>query len=253
MSGITRRDVLGSAALIGGWVALGSDVLAQQPAAPGSQPVPPAPPADGLEGPYKLPPLPYGYGDLEPFLNVQTLKLHHDIHHAAYVKNANAAVAELEAIRHTGGDTVKSVRAVTDKLSFNLSGHLLHALFWNSMTKSGGGDPPADSDAGKLIRRDFGTYEAFRANLSAAAAQVQGSGWAVLVYEPLAQRLMVLQAEKHENGGAWGAVPLLALDVWEHAYYLQYQNKRTDFIKAFTEVINWASVEERLHLALKLA
>ncbi|MCK4340176.1 MAG: superoxide dismutase [Phycisphaerae bacterium] len=204
-------------------------------------------------GPYRLPPLPYGYADLEPFLDVQTMKLHHDVHHAGYVRGANAAVAELEAVRHGGGESIKRVRAVTDQLAFTLSGHLLHTLFFSSMTKDGGGDPPSDSDAGKMIKRDFGSFDAFRANLAAVAKQVQGSGWGVLVYEPTAQRLLVLQAEKHQNLGVWGAVPLLALDVWEHAYYLQYQNRRTEFIKAFMEVINWASVEERLQIALQLA
>ena len=204
-------------------------------------------------GRIKLPPLPYGYADLEPFLNVQTMKLHHDIHHAGYVKAANAAVAELESIRRTGGDAIKQVRAVTDTLAFALSGHVLHTLFWDSMKRDGGGDPPAQSDTGKMIQRDFGSFDAFRANLAAAAAQVHGSGWAVLAYEPTAQRLLVLEAEKHQNGSVWGAVPLLALDVWEHAYYLQYQNRRTEFIKAFMELINWESVEQRLQTALKLS
>ncbi|MEW6251027.1 MAG: superoxide dismutase [Planctomycetota bacterium] len=261
---MSRRDVLGSMAVVGGWMALGSDIARahgqgqgqplgqgqdeppqQQPQAPQTQP------SEGGEitGPYHLPPLPYGYADLEPHLDAQTMKLHHDIHHAGYVKGANAAVAELEQIRRTGGDAILRVRAATDALSFNLSGHVLHDLFWQSMKRDGGGDPPAQSEAGKLIVRDFGSVDAFRANLAAAAAQVQGSGWGVLVYEPLAQRLLVLQAEKHQNHAVWGAVPLLALDVWEHAYYLKYQNKRTDFIKAFMQVINWETVERRLAAA----
>jgi Fe-Mn family superoxide dismutase len=245
MAELTRREMLGSAALVGGWLAVGPGVaLGQQAGQAGGSPA---------SGPYTLPPLPYGYGDLEPFINVQTLKLHHDVHHAGYVRGANAAIAELESIRREGGEAISRVRAVTDKLAFALSGHLLHTLFWNSMTRDGGGDPPADSEAGRLIRRDFGTCDAFRANLAAAAKQVQGSGWAVLAYEPTAQRMLVLQAEKHQNMGVWGAVPLLALDVWEHAYYLQYQNRRSDFIKAFMEVIHWPHVESRLQAALKLA
>lgn len=244
----SRRDVLGSAALLGGWLAFGSDTgLAQQmPDTP-----PPAPRPEG--GPYELPPLPYGYADLEPFLDARTLKLHHDVHHAGYVRGANAAVARLEEIRRAGGEAIKEARHVTADLAFAVSGHLLHTLFWNSMKRDGGGDPPASSDAGRMITRDFGSCDAFRANLAAVGAQVQGSGWGVLAYEPTAQRLLVLQAEKHENTGAWGAIPLLALDVWEHAYYLQYQNKRTEFIKAFMEVINWEHVEKRLQLALRSA
>jgi superoxide dismutase, Fe-Mn family len=223
----------------------------QEPKSPGTPPAPGAPATE--TGPYQLPPLPYGYADLEPFLNVQTLKLHHDIHHAGYVKGANDAIAELEAIRKAGGDDIKRVRAVTDNLSFNLCGHLLHDLFWKSMKKGGGGDPPAGSEAAKLLQRDFGSLDAFRANLSAAAVQVQGSGWGLLVYEPLAQRLLVIEAEKHQNMAVQGAIPLLALDVWEHAYYLQYQNKRTDYVKAFMEVVNWQTVEERLQMARKIS
>ena len=247
MSWVSRREVLGSAAVVGGWMLFGEHAALGQETKP-------APAAGGVEeGPYHLPPLPYGYADLEPFLSVQTLKLHHDIHHAGYVKGANAAVAELAAIRQAGGAEIKRVRAVTDDLAFNRSGHLLHDLYWKSMKKGGGGEPPAGSEAAKLIKRDFGALEAFHAHLSAAAAQVHGSGWGILAYEPAAQRLLVLAAEKHENMGVWGVVPLLALDVWEHAYYLQYQNKRADYIKAFAEVINWATVEERLQMALKLA
>jgi Fe-Mn family superoxide dismutase len=244
MSALSRREVLGSAAVVGGWVALGVGQALGQQTQPGGA---------VAGGPYQLPDLPYGYADLEPFIDAQTMKLHHDVHHAGYVRGANTAVAELEQIRRTGGEAIRQVRAVSEELAFNLSGHVLHCLFWESMRRNGGGEPPADSEASRMIRRDFGSLEAFRANLAAAAAQVQGSGWAVLAYEPLAQRLLVLQAEKHENQGAWGAVPLLALDVWEHAYYLKYHNKRSEFIQAFLDVINWASVEDRLQAVLKLA
>ena len=241
---ISRREILGSAAVVGSWMMAGAvGAFAQTQPAGGGGGAP--------TGPYQLPPLPYGYADLEPFIDAQTMKLHHDLHHAGYVNGANAAIAELEQIRRTGGDAIKQVRAVTMTLAFNLSGHVLHELFWKSMKKEGGGDPPADSQIGRMIVRDFGSVDAFRAHYSAVAAQVQGSGWAVLAYEPLAQRLLVLQAEKHENTGAWGVVPLLPLDVWEHAYYLKYQNKRSEYIKAFHEIINWASVEERLQGALK--
>ncbi len=250
MADISRREVLGSAAIVGGWLALGPQAGRGQ----GQGAEASAAEAEAeAGGPYQLPPLPYGYADLEPFIDAQTLMLHHDVHHAGYVRGANAAVAELEKIRGTGGDAIKEIRAVTDKLSFALSGHVLHDLFWQSMKRGGGGDPAPESAAGRQIQRDFGSLEAFRANLAAAAAQVQGSGWAVLVYEPMAQRLLVVQAEKHQNMGVWGAMPLLALDVWEHAYYLKYQNKRSEFIKAFLQLINWDCVEQRLQLARKLA
>ncbi|NOS99944.1 MAG: superoxide dismutase [Phycisphaerales bacterium] len=199
--------------------------------------------------PYSLAPLPYDYADLEPHIDAQTMKLHHDIHHAGYVKNANAALAELTAIRVAGGDQLARVRAVTEALSFNLSGHLLHTVFWTNMSKSGGGDPAADGMLAGMLRRDFGSVDSAWKNFSAAAAQVHGSGWGILAYEPHAKHLMVLQAEKHQNVTVWGVVPLLVLDVWEHAYYLKYQNKRTAYIDAFRNVVNWEDVDRRLRAA----
>ena len=250
MSTVSRRDLLGSAAVVGGWMALGLERAMGQESQPTTAGAPTTGPTP--TGPYTLPPLPYGYADLEPFIDAQTVKLHHDMHHAAAVKGANAALAELEQIRRTGGEAIQRVSAVTKNLAFNLSSHLLHDLLWKSMKPHGGGAPAVDSASSKALLRDFGSFDAFRAQLAAAAVQVQGSGWAVLVYEPLAQRLLVLQAEKHENGGAWGAVPLLALDVWEHAHYLKYQNRRAEYIEAYLKLINWQTVEERLQLALKM-
>jgi Fe-Mn family superoxide dismutase len=244
---ISRREAIG-AALLGGWLTLGSDWAAGQTAtAPATVPEIP------IDGPYALAPLPYDYADLEPYISAQIMKLHHDIHHKGYVDAANAAVVELERIRRVGGESIRTVRAVTDSLSFNLSGHVLHTVFWKNMKKGGGGDPSGNSEIGKAIIRDFGSLEAFRGHFSAAAAQVQGSGWAILAYEPVGQRLAILQSEKHNNTGAWGSVPLLVLDVWEHAYYLQYQNKRSDYIKAFYNVVNWDDVNVRLEAARKLS
>ena len=168
MNTMTRREVLGSAALVGGWYALAGDALAQD--APTSAPSEPTQP----DGPYHLPPLPYDYADLEPYLDAQTMKLHHDVHHAGYVRNANKAIAELERIRRVGGDEIKRVGAVTDELAFHASGHLLHDLFWRSMRRDGGGDPPNGSEIANMITRDFGSIDAFRAQLAATAQQVQG-------------------------------------------------------------------------------
>ena len=245
MADLTRRDALGAAALVGGWYALTGDTAAAQerPRAGGSFGRNPG-------GPYTLPPLPYGYADLEPHIDAQTMKLHHDVHHAGYVRGANAAIAELQDARRIGGDQIKRVRALTDKLSFNLSGHLLHTVFWTNMANEGGGEPAADSDIAGMIQRDFGSFGAFAGHFQAAAQQVQGSGWGLLVFEPNARRLVILQAEKHQNLAAWGAVPLLVLDVWEHAYYLRYQNKRSSYVKAFMNVVNWPDVDTRLRAAL---
>lgn len=238
MNAFSRRQVLSGAAAAGGWLALGLEP------ALGAQS------AGAVEGgPYQLPPLPYDYADLEPHIDAKTMKLHHDIHHAGYVKGANAALVKLEEIRRIGGELIFDVRAVSDALAFNLAGHLLHCIFWTNMKKDGGGNPSPDSGISRQIVRDFGTLDACKANFAAAANQVQGSGWAILGYEPTAQRLLITQAEKHQNVHAPGLVPLLVVDVWEHAYYLNYQNKRADYIKAFMNVINWSDVDARLQAA----
>ncbi len=248
MDALSRRELLGSAALAGGFLALQTDAVWAQNAPAGT-----APPSGGAPaGPYSLPPLPYDYADLEPHLDALTMKIHHDAHHKAYVDGANLAIAELEKIRQVGGEDIRRIRAVTDSLQFNLSGHLLHDMFWKTMKKGGGGEPSADREIAKAIRRDFGAFGSFAAHFQAAAMQVQGSGWGLLVYEPQSQRLLVTQVEKQQNSTVW-CVPLLGCDVWEHAYYLRYQNKRAEYIKAFMNVINWDAVEERLLLARKLS
>ena len=234
---------MGTASLAGGWYILGSARAAAQDTRAAGHPTP------GNAGPYQLPQLPYGYADLEPYIDPETVKLHHDVHHAGYVHGANAAIAELERIRRVGGDEIDNVRAVTDKLTFDLSGHLLHSAYWTNMTPDGGGDPPADTEIARLIQRDFGSLAAFYGQFQASAQQVQGSGWGILAFEPCAQRLIVLQAEKHQNTAVWGAIPLLVVDVWEHAYYLRYQNKRSSYIKAFMNLVNWHDVDERLQAA----
>lgn len=246
MSDMNRREMLGAAAVVGGWIALNHDLSPAAAQQSGSTPT------AGADGPYALPPLPYDYADLEPHLDAQTMKLHHDMHHAAYVKGANAALADLEKIRREGGDSVQRIRTVTDALTFNTAGHVLHSMLWETMKKDGGGDPRPDSELGKLITRDFGSTEAFKAHLSAAAVQVQGSGWGLLCYEPMARRLVVLQVEKQQNLSIWGVVPLMGIDVWEHAYYLKFQNKRADYVKAFWNVVNWDAIDKRLGTALKL-
>lgn len=236
MDAMTRREVLGTAAAVGGWMAVGVDSAMAQASGENATPT----------ATYSLPPLPYDYADLEPHIDAPTMKLHHDMHHAGYVKGANTALADLIAIRAAGGEQMARVRAVTESLSFNLSGHLLHTVFWNNMSKSGGGDPASDSKLAEMLRRDFGSVDAAWKQFSAAAAQVHGSGWGILAFEPVAKQLVILQAEKHQNVTVWGVVPLLVLDVWEHAYYLKYQNKRAAYIDAFRNVVNWEDVERRL-------
>lgn len=240
----TRREMLGSLgalATAGGWIAMnGGEALADT----GGGALPPA-------KEYVLPPLPYAYDALEPYIDKETMMLHHDKHAAAYVKGVNAAIAGLTAVRQAGKpEDLAQVRALTDALAFNGSGAILHDVFWPNMKKNGGGEPKGELS--RYVARDFGSFSGFQAQFNEAGLKVQGSGWSILAWEPLAARLVVLSAEKHQNVTMWGCVPLLVMDVWEHAYYLKYQNKRADYIQAFGKVVNWDNVAERLNLAQKL-
>ncbi|MGP0064465.1 MAG: superoxide dismutase [Isosphaeraceae bacterium] len=191
-------------------------------------------------GEYVLPPLPYAYDALEPSIDSETMRLHHDKHHAAYVKGANEALAKLADVREGKLDP-SSLSDMTEKLTFNLSGHLLHATFWAVMGPKGG--EPKGALASDIAKH-FGSHAKFKAHFSAAASQVQGNGWGILAYEPVSERLIVLQARNHQINVAWNAIPLLVIDVWEHAYYLKYRNVRADYVKAFWDIVNWAAVDE---------
>ena len=197
------------------------------------------------KGEYLLPALPYDYNALEPHIDEQTMRLHHDKHHAAYVKGLNDSLAKLKTARESGDFGL--VQTFSGKVAFNGSGHILHTIFWKNMSQTGGGKPTGA--LAKAIEDNFGSYEGFKGHFSAAAVQVEGSGWGVLAYEPLGKKLMVLQAEKHQNLTAWGVTPLLVVDVWEHAYYLKYQNRRADYVSAFFNVISWSDVAGRLTAA----
>ena len=236
-----RRQLLGGLAALAtvtGWIGLNGDPAVAQDAAPAAARA------------YALPPLPYPADALEPHIDAQTMTLHHDKHHAAYVDGLNAALAGLEQARAGGQPSdLAKIRDLTDAVAFNGSGHALHSMFWANM-KKGGGEPKGD--LARLIGRDFGTFAAFQTHFSTAAVKVQGAGWAILAWEPLSGRLVVLQAEKQQNATLFGSVPLLACDVWEHAYYLKYQNKRADYVKAWWNVVNWDNVAERLAAAMKL-
>ncbi|MFC5404543.1 Fe-Mn family superoxide dismutase [Cohnella soli] len=192
-------------------------------------------------GGHRLPPLPYPYKALEPYIDEKTMRIHHDIHHQSYVDGLNKAELKLEEARKSGDfDLVKHWER---ELAFNGAGHYLHTLFWDVMSPKGGGKPK-----GKLlgeIERSFGSYDAFKKQFSEAAAKVEGGGWAILVWSPRSHRLEILTAEKHQNLSQWDVVPLLPLDVWEHAYYLKHQNDRTAYIKDWWNVVNWPYVEER--------
>ena len=198
------------------------------------------------DGNYALPPLPYDYNALEPHLDEQTMRIHHDKHHQGYVNGLNGALAKLKEARDKGD--LGDVKALSRDLAFNGSGHFLHTVFWSNMIPAAQSQGPSNW-LSLQFDRSFGSVDKFKAQFSAAAGKVEGSGWGLLVFEPIAKQMMVMQAEKHQNLTAWGVVPLLVLDVWEHAYYLKYQNARGDYVKAFWNVVNWNNVEQRLRAA----
>lgn len=191
--------------------------------------------------PHELPPLPYPYEALEPHIDAQTMKLHHDIHHLGYVTGLNNAEGKLAEAREKGDFAL--VKHWSRELAFHGAGHFLHCIFWQNMGPNGGGRP--DGALLKQIEKDFGAYEAFEKQFKAAATAVEGSGWAMLVKNHMVQKLEILTSEKHQNLTQWVTEPLLVLDVWEHAYYLKYQNKRAAYVDAFFNVINWQNVQDR--------
>jgi Fe-Mn family superoxide dismutase len=194
------------------------------------------------EGKYVLPELPYAYNALEPLYDEQTVRLHHDKHHAAYVNGLNAALEKLEAARKT--NNFADVKALSKAVAFHGSGHILHTLFWHSMRPGGAGEIPGEME--KAMKDSFGTVESCKAQFAAAAKDVEGSGWAILAYEPFADKLLILQAEKHQDLTVWGVQPLLVCDVWEHAYYLKYQNRRAEWVDTFMKMADWQFAAERL-------
>ena len=197
--------------------------------------------AQAASGPqaYTLPDL--AYKSLEPVIDDATLALHHDKHHAGYVKGANAALAALEKARDAGDYT--AIKAVERDLAFHGSGHALHALYWTSMWPGGRGKPSAE--LAKAVEASFGSQEKMLAQFAAATKAVEASGWGILAWEPLGRRLVVLGAERHQDLTVWGCVPLLVCDVWEHAYYLKYQNRRPDYVDAWMKIIDWDSAGQR--------
>ena len=194
------------------------------------------------DGKYVLPELPYAYNALEPLYDEQTVRLHHDKHHAAYVNGLNAALEKLEAARKT--NNFADVKALSKAVAFHGSGHILHSLFWHSMRPGGAGEIPGEME--KAMKDSFGTVESCKAQFAAAAKDVEGSGWAILAYEPFADKLLILQAEKHQDLTVWGVQPLLVCDVWEHAYYLKYQNRRAEWVDTFMKMADWQFAAERL-------
>ncbi|WP_461613450.1 superoxide dismutase [Clostridium sp. Marseille-QA1073] len=195
---------------------------------------------------HTLPDLPYAYNALEPHYDEATLKIHHDLHHKTYVDGLNNAEMKIEECRKTGDYAL--IKHYERELAFHGAGHILHTLFWENMAPNGG--EPKDEILNQ-INTDFGNYETFKKEFSAAAVAVEGSGWAILCWNCMFQKLVILTAEKHQDLTQWAVKPLLILDVWEHAYYLKYQNKRAAFVEAWWNIVNWDTVNERFKLASK--
>lgn len=193
-------------------------------------------------GMHRLPPLPYPYDALEPYISARLLRIHHDRHHLSYVEGLNTAERRLDDARARGDFSL--IKHWERELAFHGSGHILHSIFWTNMAPNAGGRP--GGLIGQLIERDFGGFEAFRAQFSAAAINVEASGWAILVWQPQWDRLETLTAEKHQDLTQWGVIPILVLDVWEHAYYLDYENRRPDYVNAWWNLVNWPDAEARL-------
>ncbi|WP_423798989.1 superoxide dismutase [Neobacillus sp. SAB-20_R2A] len=192
-------------------------------------------------GGHKLPELPYPYNALEPYISEEILQLHHDKHHRAYVEGLNKAELNLKSARERNDFSL--VKHWSRELAFHGSGHYLHSIFWKNMSPNGGGNPYGLVQ--KEITNYFGTITAFKNHFTEAAKQVEGSGWALLVWSPRAHHLEILQTERHMLLTQWDTIPLLVLDVWEHAYYLQYQNNRAEYINNWWNVVNWHDVEMR--------
>ncbi len=194
---------------------------------------------------YTLPELPYGYKELEPYISEEQLKLHHDKHHLSYIDGANGIFEKLDKARKEGVDL--DIKSALKSLSFNVGGHLLHSLFWKNLapvSKGGGGEPK--DKIGELIKKEFGSFERFKNEFSEAAKTVEGPGWAALSYCRQTKRPIIMQIEKH-NVNVFPMFNIaLVLDVWEHAYYLDYKNKRPDFIEAFWNIVNWEEVNNGL-------
>ncbi len=190
---------------------------------------------------YELPSLPYGYADLEPHISGEQLEIHHQKHHKAYVDGANSVLDKLEKAREGGGDI--DMKSALKSLAFNVGGHKMHSLFWENLS------PESNGPKGRLlemIENDFGGSSRFEKEFIDSALTVEGSGWAVLTFDPETGKLMIGQVEKHGNN-AYPALPILmVMDMFEHAYYLDRKNDKAEYVKNCWQVIDWDTVEKRL-------
>jgi Fe-Mn family superoxide dismutase len=190
---------------------------------------------------YALPDLPYDYSALAPHISGRIMELHHDKHHKTYVDGANTALVKLAEARDK--DDLTYVNKLQKDLAFNLAGHVNHTVFWNNLSPDGGDKPTGELEA--AIDEFFGSFDKFRAHFTASALGIQGSGWSILAWDSLGQKLIIEQLYDHQGNLAAATIPLLLLDMWEHAFYLDYVNVKADYVKAFWNITNWADVQAR--------
>lgn len=196
---------------------------------------------------YTLPELPYDYAALEPHISGRIMELHHDKHHAAYVAGANSALDALAEARDK--NDFAAVNLHEKNLAFHLGGHTNHTVFWNNLSPDGGGEP--EGELGAAITDQFGSFAAFQGHFTATATGIQGSGWAILGWDSVGQRLAIFQLFDQQANVPAGIVPLLMLDMWEHAFYLDYLNVKGEYVKAFWNIANWQDVAARFDRARK--
>jgi Fe-Mn family superoxide dismutase len=201
------------------------------------------------KGVYILPPLAYAQDALEPLMDAETVGLHHQFHHGGAVKGLNKDMEKIKLASESGN--LEGVEYWVKKSALHASSHILHSIFWTNLApsgKGGGGEPKGELL--KRIQAEFGSFDKFKALIAHISNDVDGNGWGILAWHPMTQKLLVLQCENHEKLTQWGAIPLLVIDVWEHAYYLKYRNRRTEFVEAFFKIVNWDNVALRLDRAL---
>jgi Fe-Mn family superoxide dismutase len=197
---------------------------------------------------YSLPKLPYGYKDLEPHMSETQLTIHHQKHHQAYVNGANTLLERLDKARKDGTDV--DMKATLKELSWNIGGHRMHSLFWENLAPASKSGKPAGALADALTK-EFGSFDRFKKEFTQAASSVEGSGWAALAYCKQTGRPIIMQVEKHNVNVIPTFRIVLVVDVFEHAYYIDYKNDRAKFLEAFWNIVNWAEVNKRLEEVLK--
>ncbi len=242
-TGLTRRDIITKAMPAAAVAAVGLDALAQPAPAP---PTLFAAMARQMfsNGQHTLPPLPYAPEALQPHISAEIVQLHHDKHHKAYVDNLNKALAKLDEVVKGGNLDQVPLDGLLRDLTFNAGGHMLHSLYWVTMAPPAGAQNAPQGDLAEAINNRFGSFDQFKNFFTKTAVTVKGNGWALLIYSPITDRLSVFQVGDHDMRIVPGMLPVLTVDAWEHAYYLQYRNDRTQYVNAWWNVVNWAAVSD---------